>query len=321
MKSYVIAEIGSNFNQKKEKAFKMIKIAKECGADAVKFQLFKASKLYPNNKKMFKLFKSIELNPKWVKELSDYCNFIEIDFLTSVFDIGSAKLANKFVKMHKVASSEATNIPLLKYLLKTNKKILFSTGMCDEKDIKIFINLSKKLKNNDVVLMQCGSMYPLPDQYVNLNVLKTYKKYKYDIGFSDHTLGSDAAMCARVMGASYFEKHFTLNKKSKGPDHFFAIEPNALKRYIKKINNVKTILGSKKKEMLPDERKFARREGIYYKKNLKKNTTLKKIFLLIKRPALGARSRDIKTIIGKKINTNVKKNEPVLEKQIINFRL
>ena len=115
MKKYIIAEIGSNFDQKKTKIFKMITEAKKCGADAVKFQLFKAKLLYPNDKKMFKLFKSIELNPSWLKEISDFCKITKIDFLTSVFDLNSAKLANKFVKFHKVASSEATNIPLLKY--------------------------------------------------------------------------------------------------------------------------------------------------------------------------------------------------------------
>ena len=168
--------------------------------------------------------------------------------------------------MHKVASSEAVNLPLLKYLIKTKKKILFSTGMCDLKDVTNFLNLAKKLKNNKIVLMQCGSMYPLPDKFVNLNVLNLYKKFKFDIGFSDHTLGYEAAMCASAIGSKYFEKHFTLNKKSKGPDHFFAAEPRELKKYILKINKAKKLLGSKIKEMLPDEKRYARREGIYYKK-------------------------------------------------------
>ena len=128
MKTYIIAEIGSNFDQKKSKIFKMIDQAKICGANAVKFQLFKAKLLYPKDKKMFKLFKSIELNPSWIKDIHNYCKKKEIDFLTSVFDLKSARIADKFVKFHKVASSEATNIPLLKYLLKL-KKILYSTGM------------------------------------------------------------------------------------------------------------------------------------------------------------------------------------------------
>ena len=122
MKKYIIAEIGSNFDQKKSQIFKMIEKAKYCGADAVKFQLFKAKILYPNDKKMYKLFKSIELNPSWLKEINEFCKKIEIDFLTSVFDLDSAKIANRYVKFHKVASSEATNIPLLRYLLKTKKK-------------------------------------------------------------------------------------------------------------------------------------------------------------------------------------------------------
>ncbi len=311
MNKYIIAEIGSNFDQNKNKLFTMIRVAKESGADAVKFQLFKAKKMYPNDKKMYKLFKSIELNPNWLNEIFKYCKKIKIDFLTSVFDLDSARIANKYVKMHKVASSEATNIPLLRYLLKTKKKILFSTGMCDDKDIKIFINLAKKYKNKDIVLMQCGSMYPLPEKLTNLNVLNNFKKLKFDIGFSDHTLGYEAGMCASVLGASYFEKHFTLNKKSKGPDHFFALEPNQLKKYVKMIKLGHTLLGSYKKNMLPDEKKFGRREGLFYKIDLKKNIIIKKKYLIKKRPALGIRSRDILDVIGKKLKQNVKKSNPV----------
>ena len=102
--------------------------------------------------------------------------------------------------------------------------------------------------------MQCGSMYPLPDKYVNLNVLNTFKKFKFKTGFSDHTMGYDAAMCASVLGANFFEKHFTLNKKSKGPDHFFAAEPKEFKTYVNKIRKSKILLGSKTKYMLPDEK-------------------------------------------------------------------
>ena len=183
--------------------------------------------------------------------------------------------------------------------------------MCDLKDIKIFLNLAKKYKNKDIVLMQCGSMYPLPEKYVNLNVLNTYKEFKYETGFSDHTLGYDAAMCAASLGATFFEKHFTLNKKSKGPDHFFALEPKQLKKYISKISKAKILLGTNKKEMLPDEKKYARREGLYFKKALNKNTKITKNYLLKKRPALGVRSRDIDDIIGKKLNKDVKKLSPV----------
>ena len=188
--------------------------------------------------------------------------------------------------------------------------------MCDLKDVTNFLNLAKKLKNNKIVLMQCGSMYPLPDKFVNLNVLNLYKKFKFDIGFSDHTLGYEAAMCASAIGSKYFEKHFTLNKKSKGPDHFFAAEPRELKKYKLKINKAKKLLGSKINEMLPDEKRYARREGIYYKKNLKKNTKLEKKHLILKRPALGVRSRDMNEIIGKKILKDVKQFNPVYIEEI-----
>lgn len=318
MNNYIIAEIGSNFDQSKNKAFRMIRAAKNVGANAVKFQLFKARELYPDDKKMFKLFKSIELNPKWIPQLSDYCRKIDIDFLSSVFDLESAKLVNKYVKYHKVASSEATNIPLLIYLLKTKKKILFSTGMCDEKDISNFIKLSKKYKNKDVVLMQCGSMYPLPLRHANLAVLKKYKKkFKCEIGFSDHTTGYEAAMCASALGSTFFEKHFTLNKRSKGPDHFFAVEPLQLKKYINKINKTKIILGSSIKKMLPDEKKFGRRKGLYFLKNITKGKKIEKKHLYSKQPSIGIRARDINIVLGRKLRTEGIKDNPIFENQLI----
>ena len=318
MSNYIIAEIGSNFNQSKNIAFKMIRAAKDVGAHAVKFQLFKAKLLYPNNKKMYELFKSIELNPKWIPQLSNYCRKINIDFLSSVFDLESAKLVNKYVKYHKVASSEATNIPLLIYLLKTKKKILFSTGMCDEKDISNFVKLSKKYKNKDIVLMQCGSMYPLPSKHVNLRVLQEYKKkYKCEIGFSDHTIGYDAAICASILGSTFFEKHFTLNKRSKGPDHFFAFEPSQLKKYINKINKTEIILGSSIKQMLPDEKKFGRREGLYFLKDISKGKKIEKKHLYIKQPSIGVRARDINMILGRKLRKDGIKDNPIFENQLL----
>ena len=294
----------------------MIKIAKNCGANAVKFQLFNAKKLYPNNHKMYKIFKSVELNSSWIKDLKKYSDKVKIDFICSAFDLESAKIVNKYVDTHKVASSEATNINLLKYLVKTKKKILFSTGMCDQIDINNFLKIVKKYKNNNIVLMQNGAIYPLPLAKTNLNVLNSFKKFKYDIGFSDHTLGYEAAMCASALGSTYFEKHFTLNKKSKGPDHFFASEPKDLKKYIIKINLAKKMLGSKVKEMLPEEKKYGRRNGLYYAKNILKGTKLTKNMLQIKQPALGMRARDIKQILGKKLKINAIKNNYVLKTHI-----
>ena len=314
-KPFIIAEIGSNFNQNLNLAKKLISSAKKCGADAVKFQLFKADILYPKNKdkKMNKLFKSIELKISWAKKLKEYSDKIGIIFFASAFDINSAKFLEKInVKLHKVASSELTNFKLINFLAKTKKPLLLSTGMSDMDDIYNALNICSSKRNFNVVVMQCGSMYPLTYNFVNLNVLNEYeKKFKTLVGFSDHTKDNISSLVALGKNSIVFEKHFTLNKKSKGPDHFYALEPKELKIYIDQLKKGYKTLGSKKKDLLPIEKKFSRREGIYFKKDLSLGSKILRKHLYVKRPPLGLRSKYMKNILGKKLIRNVKKNEPL----------
>lgn len=302
-KPYIIAEIGSNFNQDLNLAFKLIKASKTAGADAVKFQLFQAKKLYPKDKKMFTIFKSIELNKAWIKPLSDFCKNIGIDFIVSPFDIESANLLKKNnLNFYKIASSELTNLKLINHLSRINKTIILSTGMSDMIDVKMAISTCLKNKNNDIVLMQCGSMYPLPEKFSNLNVLKVFKKkFPFKIGFSDHTLGLFSAIVAVGAGAEVFEKHITMNKKSNGPDHFYALNPQQFKKYVNNINRAYLNLGSFIKELLPDERRYGRRDGLYYKNDMSKGIIVKKNHFIKRRPALDFRARDINKILGKKL--------------------
>jgi len=317
-KPYIIAEIGSNFNQNFAKAKKLIVQAKKCGVDAVKFQLFKSEKLYPDDKKMYKLFKSIELNPNWIFKLKKFTEKCKLDFLCSCFDLESAKiLYEKNIIMHKIASSETENLSLSKFLIKTKKPILLSTGMSDIKDVKNITNLAKKYNNNRIILMQCTSMYPLNDLDVNLNVLKTYKKFGYILGFSDHTLDETASLTAIGLGARVFEKHFTLNKKDTGPDHIISINPIEMKNYVQKIHRAFIQLGSGEKDLVPFEKKFCRRKGIYFSKSLKKGEKIKKEFLIIKTPAIGARARDVKKFIGKTLKRNVDAKKALFSNDIV----
>ena len=313
---FIIAEIGSNFNQNIKIAKKLIYTAKNCGADAVKFQLFKADVLYPKkkDKKMNELFKSIELKSSWAKQLKDYSDKIGIIFFASAFDLSSAKFLEKInVKLHKIASSELTNFKLIDFLAKTKKPLLLSTGMSDMDDVHKALKICQSKKNFDIVVMQCGSMYPLTYKYVNLNVLNTYKKkFKSMVGFSDHTTDNISSLVALGKNSVVFEKHFTLSKKSKGTDHFYALEPKQLKKYISQLKNGFKSLGSEKKDLLPIEKKFSRREGLYLKNDLSLGTKILKKHLYIKRPPLGVRSKYLKSVLGKKLKKNVKKDEPLM---------
>tara|TARA_A100001011_G_scaffold399470_1_gene508253 strand:- start:423 stop:1415 length:993 start_codon:yes stop_codon:yes gene_type:complete len=318
LKPYIIAEIGSNFNQSIDLAFKLITSAKNAGADAVKFQLFNAKKMYPNDKKMFSLFNSIELNKNWIPKLKKFSESLGVDFLVSPFDIDSAKTLKKNnLAGYKIASSELTNIKMVNYLSSIKKPLFVSTGMSDLIDVKNALKILKKNKNNKIVLMQCGSMYPLPEKFTNLRVLDTFKKFKLQLGFSDHTKGIFSAIVAIGLGAMIFEKHFTLSKNSKGPDHFFALEPSQFKRYVKNIHRAFLNLGDDKKLMLPDEKKFSRREGAYYKRKLQKGHKIKVSDIIKKRPSLGIRARDIKMVINKKLRKTIKANSPIFLKDVL----
>ena len=311
-KPFVIAEAGSNFNQSLKFGKKLIQRAKKCGASAVKFQLFKAEKLYPDNKKMYKIFKKIEHSEKMFKKFKEFGDKIKIDVFASAFDIESLKFLEKCeIKYHKVASSELTNIKLLKFLSKTNKILFVSTGMSDINDVKQAIKILKKY-NKKIVILQCGSLYPLSYEKNNLNVLNNYKKFNLPVGLSDHSLDSIAAVTAIGLGAIVFEKHFTLSKKLPGPDHKFALEPSQLKDYISDINNAYSCMGSHEKMFLPEERKLSRRKSLYFKFSQKKGSILKRNGYVLKSPPLGILPRYKNTVLKKILKKNVKKNTPIL---------
>ncbi len=311
IKPFIIAEVGSNFDQSLIKAKKYIDIAKKCGADAIKFQLFSGKILYPNDYKMQKIFNSIELNIDWIDDLKKHAYRKKIKLFFSCFDSLRQKLLiKKGFLFHKIASSEVENYDLLKYLNQKKFKVFLSTGMSDLDDIK---KAYKKLNKSQLILMQCTSLYPTSGKDVNLNVINSFKKNfkKVELGFSDHTISDIASIAAVGMGVRYFEKHITLNKNSKGPDHFYAYEPDEFKRYVKNIHEAFKSMGTSRKEINHQVRKTARLIGIYSKVELKKGKNLSKKDIFMKSPAIGLRDKELKLIIGKKLKVNIRKNKPL----------
>ena len=169
---YIIAEIGSNFDGDFEKACKLIEVASECGADAVKFQLFRADSLFPNKDGPYEIFKEIELNPDWISKLQNCASSNGVHFLVSAFDSISLDILEKNnVIAHKIASSETNNIKFLNKVARTGKPVLVSTGMCDFVDIEEAMNIMHAANNFNICLMQCTSLYPLSYRDVNLNII------------------------------------------------------------------------------------------------------------------------------------------------------
>jgi sialic acid synthase SpsE len=311
---YVIAEAGSNFNQSFDTAKRLIDVATEAGADAVKFQLFKASALYPDGGEMYEAFRAVELDAEWVAPLKKHCEDRGLTFLASVFDPGSLDLLIEVgISAIKVASSEATNFSLLERAARSKLPIVLSTGMCDLVDVSNAVRTCEEAGNLDVTLMQCGSVYPLPPEQVNLRVMEVFRvAFGGPVGFSDHTLGHAASLAAVARGAAVVEKHFTLDKKAKGPDHFYALEPAELKKFVDGLREVHLALGGTEKSLLPDERKYGRREGLFAKEDLKAGVVLTEMLVELKRPALGIRARDRDRAVGASVRKCVKRGEPVL---------
>lgn len=310
---FIIAEIGSNYNQDIDTAKTLIKVAKDSNANAVKFQLFNSEELYPNKDGLYEVFKKVELNPEWIPELKSYAENQGVSFMASCFDKKSVDvLEESNVLAHKIASSETTNLKLLAYIASKNKPLFISTGMCNYADIEEALNVCTQMGNSKVCLLQCTAQYPLDISNSNLNVVSEYiSRYKCNVGFSDHSTSNVQAIVALGLGAKVFEKHITLDKTSDGPDHFYAAEPEEFESYVNQIHEGHISLGSRNKEMTDNEKKEGRRDGLYFKNSISKGEFLSKDNILIKRPAMNMSSRYFKLINGLKLKNDVKSGDAI----------
>lgn len=317
MKTKIIAEAGLNHDGNFLKAKKLIDVAKNAKADFVKFQLYKSeeflnSKLNLNYKKIAKKFSKRELKLSDWKKLNEYSKIKNIKFFFSVFDTYSLNILKKLrIKIVKIPSGEITNYKLLNEVAKMKLKVIISTGMATFKEIQ---NALKCLKGSDVVIMHCISEYPTLRSELNyINYLK--KKFpKYKIGFSDHSKNIFWPAASLYHGATYVEKHFTLNKKVSIGDHHMSLEPNELKEMIKLIRETeKNLLEKRTKKISIKEQKLKilARKAIYLikNKNIGERVTIGDIKFL--RPQLGIKSEDFKLILNKKLTKKAKAFKPL----------
>lgn len=316
--TYIIAEIGSNHNRDINIAKELIDKAAEADVDAVKFQTFKADKLYSkdtpkfskDNIEPFELIKSIELPREWHKELFSYATNKNLHFLSSPFDYEAVDILDKIgVHAFKVASFEITDLELLKYIAKKKKPIILSTGMANIMEIKEALETIRSQGNDDIILLHCNSIYPSPVEIVNLNAIKTmYTAFKIPIGFSDHTIGIHIPVAAVAKGAKIIEKHFTLDKKMRGPDHHFAVEPSELKQMVQNIRDVEKAAGTGVKKVTKEEQEMYEkgRRSIIAAQDIKKGTKITKEMLIIKRPSFGIKPKFLEKIIGKTAKKDIK---------------
>ena len=320
----IIAEIGVNHNGSLHLAKKLIDEAKRCGADAVKFQTFFAENFVTKNtpkvkyqkintsikENHFQMIKKLELKKKEFIIIKKYCKKKKIDFISTPYDLESAKLLKKLkIKTFKIASADLSDYILHKFISKTKSNVIISTGMSNLNEISRTLKLYKNKKK--INLLHCVSNYPCSYHNLNLECIRMLKdKFKIPVGFSDHSIGCDAALVSLGYGARLFEKHFTLSKKMRGPDHKASMNPKEFKIYVKKLRLAYKMLGKPIKKVWPEEIEMQKisTKSITLNKDLKKNTKLKLSHLTMKRPGQGLNGFYIKKILGKKLKKNFEKN-------------
>lgn len=326
----VIAEAGVNHNGSIRIAKKLIDAASKSGADYVKFQTFKTDELVTSKASLasyqkknlkkkisqYQLLKNLELSESEHKILIRHCKKRKIKFLTTAFDEYSLNFIKKLkLDLIKIPSGEVTNYNYLKIVAHQNKKIILSTGMCTISEVKNALKVLKKYgaKKNQITVLHCSTEYPVPFKNININAMIHMQKIlNIKVGYSDHSLGNIVPIIAVANGACVIEKHMTLDKKMKGPDHSASLEPEEFSEMVKQIRNTELILGSNIKSPSQEEinnipivRKF-----IVAKKDIKKGDQYSTNNLAFKRSGEnGISPMEWKKLIGKKSHKNYKKDQ------------
>lgn len=326
-RTFIIAEAGVNHNGDISLAKKLIDVAKDAGADAVKFQTFYAEDIVTlgsrkadyqyraKEKTQYEMLKNLELTFDEFQELKRYCDIKCIEFISTPYDIRSVKFLNELgVNKFKISSADIINKPLIETIAKTKKQIILSTGMATLGEIERAISLINDFGNEDLILLHCTTGYPTPYEQVNMNILDTLKKaFGLPVGYSDHTVGIEIPIMAVSNGANIIEKHLTLDRTMEGPDHFASLEPDGLKKMVEAIRNVEKAFGSGKREITEEEKKniFFMRRSIHASENIKQGDIIRDNHIKITRPFDGIEPWFSDVIVDKKIKTSVKKDEPI----------
>lgn len=326
-KVFIIAEAGVNHNGDLNMAKKLIDKASEAGADAIKFQSFKAKNLVTKNaekaqyqkqttdkkENQFQMLDKLELSYENHEKLIRHCKEKNIMFLSSAFDLESIDLLDELnIEMFKIPSGEITNLPYLKKIASLNKKVILSTGMSTLGEIESALNILDENGSSDITLLHCNTEYPTPMEDVNLKAMNTIKDaFKVGVGYSDHTLGIEMPIAAVALGARVIEKHFTLDKTMDGPDHKASLEPDELKLMVESIRNIEKALGDGIKKPTNSElkNKSMARKSIVARKNIKKGEILSEDNLYVKRPGIGISPMRWNEILGQESKRDFKEDE------------
>ncbi len=318
MRTFIIAEAGVNHNGDIQTAKKLVDAASDAGADAVKFQTFKADTLVCRNapkagyqtettgadESQYEMIKKLELDENTHKELVEYCRKRDLKFLSSPFDPDSIDLLDRLgLEIFKVPSGEITNLPYLRKTGGLGKKVILSTGMSDLEEIEDALNILTEAGTplENITVLHCNTEYPTPYEDVNLNAMLSIKKrFGVRVGYSDHTTGFEVSVAAAALGAEVIEKHFTLDKLMSGPDHKASLDPDELKTMVSAIRNIERSMGDGIKRLSPSElkNKIIVRKSIVASRHIQKGEILSAGSITVRRPGTGISPMEWDNVIG-----------------------
>ncbi|MGO8787564.1 MAG: N-acetylneuraminate synthase [Terriglobia bacterium] len=324
---FIIAEAGVNHNGSLDLAVRLVDAAKASGADAVKFQTFRADLLATrsahkapyqerttaNEESQFEMLQRLQLDAAAHRRLIDHCRETGIQFLSSPFDTQSADLLDSMnVPLYKVPSGEITNLPFLDHLARKGRPLILSTGMSTLGEVEEAVHVLQAAGATKLTLLHCVTEYPAPYADVNLRAMQTLRlAFGLPVGYSDHTPGIDIAIAAVALGAEVIEKHFTLDRSLPGPDHLASLEPVELRQMVEGIRHVEAALGTGIKAPAPCELPniSVARKSVVAARALPSGHRLADGDLEIKRPGNGLSPKFLPTLIGRALRVGVAKDE------------
>lgn len=320
---FVIAEAGVNHNGDVRIARALIDVAVEAGADAVKFQTFRADRLVtPDAPKaeyqlqttgdaesQFEMLRRLELSADAHRELQSYCHAHGIIFLSTPFDEEAVDLLDELgVPAFKISSGDLTNSPLLEHVASKSKPVILSTGMSELSELIEAVSVLNTAGCENPVLLHCVSNYPAQPAEVNLRAMQTMRSaFDVPVGFSDHTEGIDVALAAVALGACVIEKHFTLDRTLAGPDHRASLEAAKLGELVRSIRRVETALGSGRKVPAASEIETAKaaRRSLVAARDIPAGATLEREMVVMRRPGTGMSPAMLNTLLARKTTRDV----------------
>jgi len=324
---FIVVEAGINHNGELEKAFEMIRVAKEAGVDAIKFQTFSPEEFIADKNLKYsyisqgreitepqiEMFKRVELSEEDTKKLCQFASQVGITFFSTPSNRAAVDLLCELnVVAIKVASGDLTNYPLLEHIARKRKTVVLATGMASLGEVEKAVDIIRESGNEEIILLHCVASYPAKAQEVNLRAMETLRlAFQFPVGFSDHTEGIEIALAAVARGACVIEKHFTLDKDLPGPDHRFSADPSELEALVTGIRKVQQALGSPEKRPSAEEKEMIRlaRRSIVAIQNIPKGTRISPEMLYLKRPGYGISPQFLHVIIGRKAQKDIARGE------------